>query len=111
MLITDIECEGRVTRQSTIFELVPETGAEIILKRRHDDNAVSVFPWDLLGKCECACKWQVQTLVALQCVNGSGDYETGISNQCGRRENLDGAISKNVRLREKEDDKFLIFTF
>ena len=56
-------------------------------------------------------KWQVQTLVELHCVKGSGDYETGISNPCRRRENLDGAISKNVRLRAKEDEKFLMFTF
>lgn len=32
MLITDEECEGRVTRQSAIFELVSEAGADIINK-------------------------------------------------------------------------------
>ena len=32
MSITNVECEGRVTRQSAIFELVPDTGAEMIKK-------------------------------------------------------------------------------
>ena len=87
MLITNVECDGRVTRQSAIFELVPETSAELIKKRRQDDNVVRVIHWDLFGKYEieyeseyeavcfskCAWKWRVQTLVELQCLNGSGN--------------------------------------